>query len=123
MIDILNFFPLVFVTGSVSFLFFQESLGFGLQYAFKNGFTTLWLSIYTTVAFIAFLFGTFRTGFKDTLINAFNFTKSVPAKASKAKQALLAPFAKKESIAKIEHDNTLKHRMDNILKDDKKEGW
>ena len=47
LVDVLNFFPLVFVSGSLSFLFFQDSLGFGLQYAFKNGFTTLWLSIYT----------------------------------------------------------------------------
>ncbi|MEH0861810.1 DNA translocase FtsK [Halobacteriovorax sp. DPLXC-1] len=120
LVDVLNFFPLVFVSGSLSFLFFQDSLGFGLQYAFKNGFTTLWLSIYTAAAFIAFLFGTFRTGFKDSIVKTFYFAKSVPAKTVKAKQVLLAPLAKKESIAQIEHDNSLKRRMDNILKDDSK---
>ncbi|MFG1493894.1 DNA translocase FtsK [Halobacteriovorax sp. ZH4_bin.1] len=121
MVDVLNFFPLVFFFGAISFFFFQDALGIGLQYILKNAFTSLWLGIYTCVAFGLFLFGTFRGGFKESIIKAFNFTKAVPRKAVEAKQALAAPFEKKKPVAQIEHDNSLRKRMDSILKDDKKE--
>lgn len=120
-VDTLNFLPLVFFTGSLSFLFFQDGLGVGLQYVLKNSFTTLWLSIYTAVAFGLFLFGTFRGGFKDSILKTLAILKATPEKAVAAKQALLAPFEKKEKVAQIEHDNSLKNRMDSILKDDKKQ--
>ncbi|WP_412470412.1 MULTISPECIES: DNA translocase FtsK [unclassified Halobacteriovorax] len=121
MVDILNFFPLLFFAGSISFFLFQDALGIGLQYIFKNSFTSLWLGIYSGVAFGLFLLGTFRGGFKESIIKVFNFTKAAPKKVVQAKQSLIAPFEKKKPVAQIEHDNSLRKRMDSILKDDNKD--
>lgn len=121
MVDVLNVFPLIFFCGGISFMFFGDALGVGLQYLLKNNFTTLWLSIYSIAALGLFLLGTFRGGFKDSALKLFNFSKSVPAKVVRTKQVLLAPFEKKQAVAQISHDNSLKRRMDSILKDEKED--
>lgn len=76
--DTLNVISLTFFVSSLSFFIIPESLGHGLYYVFKEFFDVMWLGLYSAVSIILFMVGTFRSSFKDTLVQFYNELKKVP---------------------------------------------
>lgn len=93
MVDVLNFFPLVFLFAGLTYFVAPVALGEGLNYFFKTYSDAMWLSLYLLTSLILYFFGTFRSEFKNSLVATYEFLKTVPGKLSAFKSRISSFFA------------------------------
>lgn len=113
-VDTLNIFSLLFFVSSLSYFVIPESLGYGLNYVFKNYFDSMWLGIYCAISLPLFLVGTFRASFKDTLIQIYQGLKVVPGKVMVIYQKVSSLF-KREKKEEIKSED-VRSRVASMLK-------
>ncbi len=113
-VDTLNFFPLFFFFAGLSYFAYPDVLGRGLFFVFKEYFDPMWLGLYTATALIAFLIGTFRSSFKETVVQIAQGLIALPGKISAAYRKVAGLFKKEPKEPVVGAD--VRSRVANMLK-------
>ncbi len=119
MVDVLNFFALLFFFSSLTYFAYPAALGRGVFFLLHDFFEPLWLGLYCFTSLVLFLIGTFRSSFKDTMTHAFLTLRSVPARYRAVNEKVKAlPFLQKKDIG---HTASVENKVSSLLKSKKSE--
>ena len=119
-VDILNFFPLVFFFAAVSYFAYPDVLGRGLFFVFKEFFDPMWLGVYSVVSLMAFFVGTFRSSFRDTLIDMWYGLLEIPKKISAFCQKATGLFKREDKDGATAPGGDVRSRVASMLRAENK---